>query len=489
MNLRATLCIALLGGLGTSAAAFAVQEARALPLGDTEITAADLERHVRYLASDEMRGRRVGSEELNLAAKGLAAQLESFGLEPAGDAGTFLQEMFFEVAEYEDFPELSLAAAEGSARAVPYSEGFRVRQIGASGSFTLVVVTEDVAPEESWDANTALYFPDMSSSKLKSWLRKQGLEDDPGVGLLIGESRRAGKPASRLPRKTTRLKSTGDDSAVKTSWIEVAPEWQEWLAQKTEVRVELDLHHRRELLPSYNVIARLPGRGTAEHPELAQQAIVVSAHYDHIGVRSQGEDSDAQEFDSVYNGADDDASGVAGVMEIAQRFAADGPQARELLFLLATAEEIGIVGTQFYIDQPSTPLERTVANLNFEMIGRPDEKAGGPGRLWLSGHDRTTLMETYLKQGIQIVADPYPEQNFFERSDNIVFCRRGIVGQTFSSYNMHKDYHEVTDEADTLDFEHMQAATRAGFEAVRLVADGTITPSWLEGRQPKQRTR
>ena len=204
-----------------------------------------------------------------------------------------------------------------------------------------------------------------------------------------------------------------------------------------------------------------------------------------------GTDSAEQDGDTdvIMNGADDDASGVACVLEIAQKFAHSGPQARELVFLLATAEELGVVGTSYYLDHPSTPIERTVANLNFEMIGRPDEKAGGPGRLWLTGHERTSLMSTYVKNGLRIAADPYPEQNFFMRSDNIVFCFRGVVGQTFSSYNLHTDYHQVSDDADSLDYAHMESATAAGFEAVRLVADGTITPQWLEGGQPERRAR
>jgi hypothetical protein len=78
------------------------------------------------------------------------------------------------------------------------------------------------------------------------------------------------------------------------------------------------------------------------------------------------------------------------------------------------------------------------------------------------------------------VADPHPEQHFFERSDNIVFVRRGVVGQSLSSFGLHEEYHTVHDEADTLDYEHMQAAVRAALPALRMLVDGSLDPAWTE---------
>lgn len=455
-----------------------------------EVTLAELEAHVRYLASDELRGRRVGTPELNEAARYLAKEFESYGLEPAGDDGSFLQEMFFAVASYDAFPELALIEEGGERREVEYSVDFRVKRPGPSGEFQLALVREEDDLPAEQGKHVALCFPDMSYGQARRWLRDHEAEEGEAFGCLITFTKRSGDPPTSLPRSSRPRLWDGEPVVETTPWLEVGPAYHEWLQAGSAKKVVVDLHYRSELVPTYNVIGRLSPEFIAGNGGLAAEAIVVSAHYDHIGVRSDERapvPRDGGEPDLINNGADDDASGVACVLELAQKFAAEGPQAREVLFLLATAEEVGIVGTEYYIDHPSTPLDRTVANLNFEMIGRPDEKAGGVGRLWLSGHDRTTLMKTYGEQGIRITADPYPQQNFFERSDNIVFCRRGIVGQTFSSYNLHKDYHQVTDEADTLDFEHLELATQAGYEAVRLVADGTITPAWLEGMKPKMR--
>jgi Zn-dependent M28 family amino/carboxypeptidase len=145
------------------------------------------------------------------------------------------------------------------------------------------------------------------------------------------------------------------------------------------------------------------------------------------------------------------------------------------------------VGTTYYLDHPSTPLEETVLNLNFEMLGRPDESIGGSGNLWLTGGARTNLLAAFEEAKLDIFDDPHPQQNFFQRSDNIVFVRRGIVGQTLSSYNLHKDYHTPRDDADSLDYAHLEAATKVAFEALSLVATGSLDPIWLPGQQPGQR--
>jgi Zn-dependent M28 family amino/carboxypeptidase len=174
-------------------------------------------------------------------------------------------------------------------------------------------------------------------------------------------------------------------------------------------------------------------------------------------------------------------------VELAEAFAKGPAPARTLLFLLVTGEEIGLLGTKHYLDAPLFPLELTCCNLNYEMIGRADELVGGAGRLWLTGHNRSNLMAAIEEQGISISADLRPEENFFERSDNYAFAVRGIVAQTFSTYNMHSDYHKVGDEWQTLDYEHMETATREAYRIARLVADGAIDPAWLPGGKPRGR--
>jgi Zn-dependent M28 family amino/carboxypeptidase len=133
-------------------------------------------------------------------------------------------------------------------------------------------------------------------------------------------------------------------------------------------------------------------------------------------------------------------------------------------------------------------LARTVANLNLEMIARPDSLAGGPGKAWLTGYDRSTMGRVLREAGIPLVPDPRPEQHFFERSDNIAFARRGIPAHTISSYSLHPDYHQPSDEARFADPVHMAAVIAATSRAVRLLADGPA-PQWAPGDPFSQITR
>jgi hypothetical protein len=229
------------------------------------------------------------------------------------------------------------------------------------------------------------------------------------------------------------------------------------------------------LLEDINLIGVVRGAD----PALRDEAVVVGAHYDHVGI------GPAVAGDSVYNGADDDGSGVVTVLAAARALAAGPAPRRTVVFLFTTGEEQGVLGTFHYVAHPVIPLERTVADLQVEMIGRPDSLAGGPGKFWLTGFERSTMGERLAAAGIPVVADPRPEFKFFERSDNIVFAWEGIPGHTLSSYGMHTDYHKPSDEVERIDFEHLAAAADAVTRAVRLLADGE-RPEWKPGGRPER---
>lgn len=219
-----------------------------------------------------------------------------------------------------------------------------------------------------------------------------------------------------------------------------------------------------------NVVGVIPG----SDPAVANEYVVVGAHYDHVGIGTP------VDGDSIYNGADDDGTGTVAVLEIARDLVEGPAPRRTVVILLSTAEEQGLLGTWWYMQHPLVPLEETVADFQIEMIGRPDSLAGGFGRGWLTGYERTTMGDQLSAAGSPIVPDPRPEMRFFFRSDNLPFAVHGIPAHTLSSYNMHSDYHQPSDEVEHIDFLHMAALIDAAVEAVRFLADGP-TPAWKEG--------
>lgn len=222
-----------------------------------------------------------------------------------------------------------------------------------------------------------------------------------------------------------------------------------------------------------NVVGVVPGAD----PVLRDEVVLFDAHYDHLGIgRPVG-------GDSIYNGADDDASGTVAVLAIARALAGGPAPKRTVVILLTTGEEVGLLGTRWYLAHPVTPLERMVANLEIEMIARPDSAAGGEGRAWLTGFDRSTMGSMLAAAGLPVVADPRPWEHFFERSDNIAFAKRGIPAHTLSSYGMHGDYHTPADEAGRVDAAHMARVVDAAVRAARLLADGPA-PRWVPGGAP-----
>ncbi|HZI26821.1 MAG TPA: M20/M25/M40 family metallo-hydrolase [Gemmatimonadaceae bacterium] len=237
-------------------------------------------------------------------------------------------------------------------------------------------------------------------------------------------------------------------------------------------REDFDTVPSERRLTSVNVLGVLRG----SDPQLASEVVVVGAHFDHIGIRP------AVDGDSIANGADDDASGIVAVIEAARIIAAGPRPKRTLVFVAFTGEESGGYGVRWYIQNPPFALDRHVAEVQVEMIGRPDT-AVGPGKAWLTGYERSTMGATLDSAGLAVVADPRPSQQFYNRSDNIAFARSGIIAHTLSSFGMHEDYHTVNDEVEFIDFAHMTEMVNLVARAVRLVADGPRL-QWNPGGKP-----
>ncbi|HEX6313706.1 MAG TPA: M28 family peptidase, partial [Gemmatimonadaceae bacterium] len=192
-----------------------------------------------------------------------------------------------------------------------------------------------------------------------------------------------------------------------------------------------------------NTVAILPGTD----PVLRDEYIVISAHMDHVGVNG------ASVKDSIWNGADDDASGTAGVLALAEAFS-ETPPRRSIIFLTVSGEEHGLWGSAWFAGNPPVPIGRIVANFNLDMIGRNWKDS-----IVVVGMEHSDLGGTLMKiaaahpeLGITPMRDPWPEENFFGRSDHYNFARRGVPALFFFN-GVHEDYHQPSDSPDKIDAE------------------------------------
>ncbi len=228
---------------------------------------------------------------------------------------------------------------------------------------------------------------------------------------------------------------------------------------------------------TWNAIALLRGTQDAAAPAAPKEVVLLTAHLDHLGL------GNPVNGDSIYNGADDDASGTTAVLELARALSHGPRPKRSILFVLFGSEELGGFGNQYFLDHSPLPLDKIVANLEFEMMGRPDPAL--PTRtLWLTGYERSNLGPTLAQHGAAISADPHPDQHFFQRSDNYALAKRGIVAQTVSSYGLHTDYHQPSDEISKLDFDFMIHSIQSMIGPVRWLADSGFRPDWNPNGKP-----
>lgn len=222
-----------------------------------------------------------------------------------------------------------------------------------------------------------------------------------------------------------------------------------------------------------NVIGTIPGKDKKE------EFVLFTAHYDHIGIKLD------LPGDKIYNGANDNATGTTAVISLAEYFVAQNTNQRTLVFAAFTAEEIGGYGSKYFSTQLAP--EKITAMVNIEMIGQPSKF--GPGQVWMTGYDRSNLAILLNKRygSNKIKADPYPKQNLFYRSDNATLAKLGVPAHSFSSsqIDIDKHYHQVTDEADTLDLKSMYQVIEALAKASQGLVDGSDTPTRVDTSQVK----
>jgi aminopeptidase YwaD len=441
------------------------------------ICAACIRAHEEFLASDALRGRGSATPDELTAATYVASQLRQYGIDPAGDDGKYIQRATVVRQKFTGPPHLQIKT---KAEPIVWSYGkeflvYFLSQTEFSGRIRKVY--SDKLESPAVDRGSIVLVLGADTQKIRK--AAMSMASAGAAGVLVPATaqqsvhfRERGK---ELPRPPARLEDQGRASSGSTlNVLQVSAQAAEVLAGLAEgTPVTFGGPAATEKSYTWNAVGILRG----SDPALAQAAVLLSAHLDHLGIGRP------VKGDNIYNGADDDASGVTAVLEFARILGAGPKPRRTVIFALFGSEEIGVLGSVYFREHPPLPLNQIAANLEFEMIGRADP-AVKADTVWLTGWDRSNLGPTLAEHGAHLVGDPHPDQNFFTRSDNYALAKKGVVAQTISSYGLHGDYHQPTDDLSHIDFDHMNAAIGSFVEPLKWLVNSDFRPKWNEGGRP-----
>lgn len=490
------------------------------------ITAEDLNKRLSVIASDKFEGRETGEPGNDLAAQYLAGQFSVMGIKPIGPERSMFQQVAFTFSKWIDtdmyvngvrFKHLwDYLSFPNMNESRPFLETDEIYFLGFGiedekyNDFKKkvkdkVIMINKGEPTKAdgtyWITGTDQ--PSDWSTNIERKLiaaKKHGaklvliIEDD--IKGMLAENRRkllgsvvelGDKTLEEIPYanhayiSTTIAKALIGDQSKK---IIKSRSYTTKKGKNCDVKLKPTLvfnqTNERKVLSGRNVMAYIEGTDKKD------EVIVVSAHYDHLGKRG----------DDIYNGADDNGSGTSGVLEIAEAFTRaknsnKGPR-RSLLFLLVTGEEKGLLGSEFYANEPIFPLENTVADVNIDMIGRVNEKyVDNPEYIFVIGSDRLSsdlhkINEEMNQKYSHLVLDyEYNSEDdpnrYYTRSDHYNFAKNGVPAIFFFS-GTHEDYHRPTDTVEKINFKKMEKVTRHIFHTIwelanrddRIVVDGEV---------------
>ncbi|MDX2263006.1 MAG: M28 family peptidase [Gemmatimonadales bacterium] len=513
------------------------------------ITAGDLQQRVEYLASDALEGRFTGSNGHRLATNYIAGELQRLGLEPAGDAGSYFQTVPGMIRIHPLNHRLSV----GTTALVPLRDFVAVHPGGTGRHFTDAPVifggflddtTRRPTREEAAGKFVILIYrnPRNNAGNVRSAEFDPRLRDAAAIATVNPARAMAAWAREATRPGPEQLGTIGSSVAAVPSVLAISAETAALLfGRPVDSLVSIGAGGQRasgafdfriETLEVRNVVAILRGSDAVR----AREYVALGAHSDHLPFRDPPVDHDslrafsiagetrARELgrrltadehfairvntdslraiaptrpDSIHNGADDDASGTAALLEIAEQLAAGRRPARSVLFVWHAAEELGLLGSSHFTDHPTVERKAIVAQLNLDMIGRggvSDIAEGGPGYLQVIGWRR---LSTGLGDAIERVnrSQPTPfafdlqfdapghRERLYCRSDHFAYARFGIPVAFFTTGG-HRDYHQVTDEARYLDFDKMRRVTSLVHDVATELANAEAPPR-VDGRVPE----
>lgn len=482
-------------GLALTIAPLSAQTAPSLSRAAASITAADVARRIGIIAADSMMGRDTPSRGLDLTAQYVADQFQKFGLKPGGDGGGWFQRypitrrrleldqsrVVFQAGDRKD-----IAAFTSSAR----YDGGPVPEKPLNGKAVLVGgrQTAESADRSGVRDKMVLYVPQggFESATTQQVLRVLYLAG-PKALVILNDTDSTGFAAA-IPRRAPERIVVGTvtdrpvmlqvrEGAVAGALSAAGADLAALRAAREPVAREVDdLMVGIEMKDSVTSSLSAPntvGILEGSDPKLKEEYLVYSAHMDHIGI-TPGQP------DSINNGADDDASGTAGIIELAEAFSRAGARPkRSIIFLTVSGEEKGLWGSKYFSDNPPVPIGQIAANINIDMIGR-----NWPDTIVAIGKEHSDLGATlnrvnaaHRELGIAAIDDRWPEERFYFRSDHYNFARKGVPILFFFN-GVHEDYHEVTDSPEKINSDKEARILRLLFYLGQDVANAAKRPQW-----------
>jgi Peptidase family M28 len=421
------------------------------------ISANDLKGNVSFLASDLLQGRATPSPGLDIAAEFVAARLRAAGLEPAGDDGYFQTAHLQQVEA--DMVGFKLEISDGKDTIKVEPDAAAIRTFAA-----LELNGVDAVKADASDRKGKVVF--VPSSDLRKPHLMQDLRTS-GAALVVITGFRP-RTGARLATPEDRAESAPIvfvRSAAVTTMVKNA--------QSLKVTAHIAAPKERPVTLR-NVAAILRGSDA----KLKDTYILVTAHYDHLGVKAEGQG------DRIYNGANDDASGTASMIEVASALnGLEKKPLRSVVFVAFFGEEEGLIGSKWYGRHPVVPLVKTVADINLEHMGRTDDPTGPKlNDATITGFDFSDLPQVFVKAGeltgIKVYKDEKRSDPFFARSDNQALADSGIPAHTMCVAYEFPDYHGVGDEWPKINYENMARVDRMVTLGVWMLAESDKTPAW-----------
>lgn len=435
----------------------------------------NVEAHMEFLASDALQGRGSGTRDELIAATYFGSLMKQFGIKPAGDKTSsdktsYIQKVNITRNIFVDPPKLTAQNIT-----LEHGKDMLVLLIGKgliSAPLSKVNVTDD--PKEG-----AINFVQLKGGEDEKTMNQNMAKfvGSKASAIIIEESPRwrneweyfkSVKPSfenidEKNPKPLPTLIVLNRDSANLLSNI----------VNGTIIEIGGKLAEPK-IRNTWNAVGMIKG----SDPRLSSEVVLLSAHLDHLGI-----DENEQGEDKIFNGADDNASGCIAVIELGRVISQGRRPKRTVYFVFFGSEEDKFYGSRHFAENLAFSKDKVVLNLGFEMLGHPDPSVGR-GKLALTGYYLSNLGPELVKHGAKLVPDPYPEQNYFERSDNVILARQGIISHTVFGYGRHDYYHQVTDEIETIDIRHLTNSINSMIKPIEWIVNSDFKPTWNEGKKP-----